>query len=96
MNGKIDEKGYLHIKRGENMTAQICPFDPSAANPDFRTQECGDWCSLFSESEPHEEWVADRKRQQIDNVSASLENQDTQKIGHHKGVIDGEVRWFRR
>ena len=49
MNGKIDEKGRLCIERAGQMVGQNCP---NRTDKDF----CGDWCPLFSEPAPTEEY----------------------------------------
>jgi len=44
--GKIDEDGYLRIKRGEKFKPVVCPF-----SVDGGCYNCGDWCALFGEPE---------------------------------------------
>lgn len=46
MDGKIDNDGYICIKRGKFLGRQFCPFRESGRQP------CGDWCPLFGEPEP--------------------------------------------
>ena len=42
MKGKINEKGYLEIKRTTRYMVQWCPFSNGQSM-------CGDWCPLFGE-----------------------------------------------
>jgi len=46
---QISERGFLSVKRGNQLKEQFCPFSPpgDAAYP----VNCGDWCPLFGE--PH-------------------------------------------
>lgn len=52
MKGKIDDKGFLHIKRGKNFKKLGCPF-LNAVVDDSRDGVfyafCGDWCAKFGE-----------------------------------------------
>lgn len=42
VRGKIDEDGFLWLRRGDEHKKMLCPFDAGAVN-------CGDWCALFGE-----------------------------------------------
>lgn len=61
MKGKIDEKGFLRIYRGDanpnHYQPQYCPFQTAAiATPQFELMNmkpCGCWCPHFGE--PHNE-----------------------------------------
>jgi len=52
MEGKIDEKGYLHIKRVVKMKKQGCPNGQGS-------EACGDWCPLFGEPETESDYDFD-------------------------------------
>lgn len=46
MNGKIDKKGNLYIKRANSdMIRQVCPYCSDESS-------CGEWCPLFGEASP--------------------------------------------
>ena len=46
MEIKIDENGFLWIKRNGFFKPQTCPYDPHSP-----MRNCGDWCPLFGELE---------------------------------------------
>ena len=41
---KITKSGYLWLKRGSKLKAQVCPYCSTA---DGDSMECGDWCPKF-------------------------------------------------
>jgi len=44
---QIDERGYLHLKRGDQLKLQCCPIATDGSRE--IQPPCGDWCPLFGE-----------------------------------------------
>ena len=51
MRIKIDSGGALHILRGGQWKAQLCPFSSSSDNGRY-DRPCGHWCPHFGEPWP--------------------------------------------
>ena len=48
IEGKLNDKGFLFVKRGGKLKSQTCPNN---------TFQCGDWCPLFGEPKSYNEAV---------------------------------------
>lgn len=54
MKGKIDNKGFLHILRGNEYKEANCPntYTYSDIKEAAGVIDCGDWCARFGEPKP--------------------------------------------
>jgi len=69
MKIKIDNRGNLHIFRGNEFKRQYCPFDTSG-----NFCSCGDWCALFGE--PYQDDITDFYKMDICKKTFSFSNSE--------------------